>query len=265
MAEAMRDAVVAGRKAFLAGRIPRKLYARRLPRSRVSSSSGVPVPALSPCRASPRDRPPGDRRRRLWWRAALTGVGARPGPARSRCSFRRRRSAGGPSPTWRARCAPHDRRAGARLFVNDRVDVALAWEADGVHLAGFACRPPKRARSAPGSFSASRPTRRPTSRGGRAGADRDPRPHPRTPSKLGYGPPLGFDAFAEGARLDFPLLALGISTHPTSPSSSPPARTASPASVPVMAAAEPRRAVKGLYPEFSQGLATSFVRPPYRT
>jgi thiazole synthase len=27
MAEAMRDAVVAGRKAFLAGRIPRKLYA----------------------------------------------------------------------------------------------------------------------------------------------------------------------------------------------------------------------------------------------
>jgi thiazole synthase len=27
MAEAMRDAVVAGRKAFRAGRIPRKLYA----------------------------------------------------------------------------------------------------------------------------------------------------------------------------------------------------------------------------------------------
>jgi thiazole synthase len=27
MAEAMRDAVVAGRKAFLAGRMPKKLYA----------------------------------------------------------------------------------------------------------------------------------------------------------------------------------------------------------------------------------------------
>lgn len=29
---------------------------------------------------------------------------------------------------------PHARRAGARLFVNDRVDVALAVEVDGVHL-----------------------------------------------------------------------------------------------------------------------------------
>ena len=34
MAEAMRDAVIAGRKAFRAGRIPRKLYATRVVSSR---------------------------------------------------------------------------------------------------------------------------------------------------------------------------------------------------------------------------------------
>ena len=41
---------------------------------------------------------------------------------------------------------PHSRRTGGLLFVNDRVDVALAAEVDGVHLGGGSL-PPERARA----------------------------------------------------------------------------------------------------------------------
>ena len=86
-----------------------------------------------------------------------------------------------------------------------------------------------------------------------------------TPSKRAYGPPLGFDALAEGARLDFPLLALGGLDAPDVPELLATGAHGVACIRPVMAAADPARAVKGLCQALSQGLATSSVRPPYRT
>lgn len=89
---------------------------------------------------------------------------------------------------------------GARLFVNDRVDVALAAGADGIHLGGGALDLSDVTAIAPGLEVA-------VSTHSHAEADRfgaDPRvsflvfgPVFETPSKRPYGPPLGLPALGE--------------------------------------------------------------------
>jgi thiamine-phosphate pyrophosphorylase len=100
--------------------------------------------------------------------------------------------------------------AGVGFFVNDRIDVALAVGADGVHLGGTSLSPAEaralgpalaigvsahglaevRAAASVATFAVFGPLR-------------------DTPSKRAYGPPVGAAALAEAARLGLPLLAIG--------------------------------------------------------
>ncbi|HEY2389377.1 MAG TPA: thiamine phosphate synthase [Candidatus Binatia bacterium] len=94
------------------------------------------------------------------------------------------------------------RRHGARLLVNDRLDVARAAEADGAHLpaASFALGDARRllARGALVGRSTHAPDE--ASAAGRDGADYVVLgPIFATPSKAGYGAPLGLTAVAAAA------------------------------------------------------------------
>jgi thiamine-phosphate pyrophosphorylase len=100
--------------------------------------------------------------------------------------------------------------AGVRLYVNDRIDVALAVGADGVHLGGASLSPAEARSLGPTLEVAVSAHRLADVRAAAAEATfavfgplRD------TPSKRAYGPPVGVAAFAEAARLDLPLLAIG--------------------------------------------------------
>ena len=98
------------------------------------------------------------------------------------------------------------------LLVNDRLDVALAAGADGVHLPAAGI-PPAAARGLLGPralvgvscHSAADVVR--ARDGGASFATFGPIHD--TPSKRGYGPPLGVGALREAARLGLPLVALG--------------------------------------------------------
>ncbi|UCD35070.1 MAG: thiamine phosphate synthase [Nitrospiraceae bacterium] len=102
---------------------------------------------------------------------------------------------------------------GARLFINDRFDIALAVGADGVHLTQKSI-PAGAVRAAAGrklligvsthSISEARAAER-------GGADFITfGPVYRTPSKLGYGPPAGLDALRRAAgRISIPVFAVG--------------------------------------------------------
>jgi thiamine-phosphate pyrophosphorylase len=102
--------------------------------------------------------------------------------------------------------------AGAALYVNDRIDVALAVGADGVHLGGRSLSPADVARVAPGLGVA-------VSAHGRAdvvAAAGSPNvrfavfgPVFETPSKRGFGPPLGLEALRAATDAGLPLLAIG--------------------------------------------------------
>lgn len=102
---------------------------------------------------------------------------------------------------------------GARLLVNDRVDVALAVGADGVHLGGQS-RPTEVVRRQVGEgmlIGVSTHSREEVRAAGVQGADFVTfGPVYATPSKAVYGAPLGLNALAE-ACLDSPLpvFALG--------------------------------------------------------
>ena len=104
------------------------------------------------------------------------------------------------------------RARGQRLLVNDRLDVALAAGADGVHLPAAGV-PPADARRllGPGALvgvschSAADVAR--ARDGGASYAFLSPIFD--TPSKRAYGPPLGLEALREAARLGLPLVALG--------------------------------------------------------
>ncbi len=103
------------------------------------------------------------------------------------------------------------RAAGQLFVVNDRLDVALASGADGVHLP-VAAVPPAEARRLLGaalvgvSCHSADEVRR--ARGG--GADYATfGPVFDTPSKRAYGPPVGVAALADAASLGLPLVALG--------------------------------------------------------
>jgi len=105
-------------------------------------------------------------------------------------------------------------RAGVALYVNDRVDVALAAGADGVHLGAGALPFTEVARLAPklalatsvhsaAELEAARAAAGPGLAFAVCGPVRD------TPSKRQYGPPIGFDGLSKAARLGVPVLALG--------------------------------------------------------
>jgi len=99
---------------------------------------------------------------------------------------------------------------GAALYVNDRVDVALAAEADGVHLAGTSLSP-EDARAVAPDLRVAISTHAPS--------DLDPAgglvdfavfgPVRDTPSKRIYGPPLGLPGLRVAAGKRVPLLAIG--------------------------------------------------------
>ena len=166
--------------------------------------------------------------------------------------------------------------AGVRLFINDRIDVALAVGADGVHLGGTSLAPAEVRALAPMLAPA-------VSTHGAAdvrAAVGDPArvafavfgPIRDTPSKRAYGPPLGFGALAEAARLALPvlpLLALGGLDAEDVPQVLAAGAHGVACIRPVMAATDPEAAVRmlcrALARDLSRPLATSSVSPPYRT
>jgi thiamine-phosphate pyrophosphorylase len=105
------------------------------------------------------------------------------------------------------------RRHAALLLVNDRVDVALAVEADGAHLAGTSM-PPEDVRPLLGPdrwIGASAHSLAQAKEAEDGGADFVVfGPVFETPSKAPYGPPVGLEAFEEAKRpLTIPVLAIG--------------------------------------------------------
>lgn len=155
--------------------------------------------------------------------------------------------------------------AGVRLFINDRIDVALAVGADGVHLGGTSLAPAEARAIAPTLAVAVSmhgvADVRAFQKGGAGAAFAVFGPIRDTPSKRAYGPPLGFGALAEAARLDLPLLALGGLDAPDVPEVLAAGARGVACIRPVMAAIDPAAAVRAL----CQALATSSVRAPYRT
>jgi len=104
------------------------------------------------------------------------------------------------------------RAAGQLLLVNDRIDVALAAGADGVHLPSAGV-PPADARRLLGParlVGVSCHARDDVRQALEGGADYATfGPIFDTPSKRAYGSPVGLEALGEAARLGLPLVALG--------------------------------------------------------
>jgi thiamine-phosphate pyrophosphorylase len=101
--------------------------------------------------------------------------------------------------------------AGQLLLVNDRLDVALAAGADGVHLpsAGVPAADARRLLG-PRLVGVSCHSLEDVRRARDAGADYATfGPIFDTPSKRAFGPPRGLAALAEAAELGLPLVALG--------------------------------------------------------
>ena len=152
--------------------------------------------------------------------------------------------------------------ASVRLFINDRIDVALAVGADGVHLGGTSLAPSEARAISPAlavavSTHGIADVRAAIGKAAFAvfGPIRD------SPSKRLYGPPLGTAALAEAARLELPLLALGGVAARDVPEVVAAGAQGVACIRPVMAATDPATAVRAL----CQALATSSVSAPYRT
>jgi thiamine-phosphate pyrophosphorylase len=104
------------------------------------------------------------------------------------------------------------RAAGQRLLVNDRLDVALAAGADGVHLPSAGVSPGEARRflgpaALVGVSCHSVEDVRRARDGGASYATFGP-VHD-TPSKRPFGPPVGIEALRDASRLGLPLVALG--------------------------------------------------------
>jgi len=103
--------------------------------------------------------------------------------------------------------------AGTRVVVNDRVDVALATGADGVHLAGHSMPVQVVRRFVSSAFliGVSCHSLEEAMAAESGGADYLVLgPVFETPSKLGYGPPLGLEKLRNvTSRIRIPVLALG--------------------------------------------------------
>lgn len=103
------------------------------------------------------------------------------------------------------------RAAGAALLISDRIDVALACDADGVHLPGHSFSVAEaRALLGPERLIGVS-AHSPAELAGAAGADFAVfGPLHDTPSKRAFGPPLGLDALrAARAATALPLFAIG--------------------------------------------------------
>ena len=105
------------------------------------------------------------------------------------------------------------KRYGAKLFINDRVDIALAVDADGVHL-GHTGLPPQAARKAAGEgllIGVSAHSIEQAKKAEQDGADfMTLGPVYETPSKLRYGRPLGADILKMAKDIiSIPVFAIG--------------------------------------------------------
>jgi thiamine-phosphate pyrophosphorylase len=139
--------------------------------------------------------------------------------------------------------------AGVALYVNDRVDVALAIGADGVHLPGRGLPPDEVVRLAPSlAIAVSTHSRADVAAAARAPGVRFAVFGPvfDTPAKRAFGPPVGLPALQAAAELGLPLLALGG----VSPETAAACRAAGAVGVAViravLSAPEPARAVGAL-------------------
>ncbi|HEY6475291.1 MAG TPA: thiamine phosphate synthase [Polyangia bacterium] len=103
--------------------------------------------------------------------------------------------------------------AGVGLYVNDRIDVALAVRADGVHLGGTSLSPAEAQAIAPGLAIGVSAHRSADLRAAAPASFAVFGPIRDTPSKRPYGSPLGLGPLLEAARLPLPLplplLAIG--------------------------------------------------------
>jgi thiamine-phosphate pyrophosphorylase len=101
----------------------------------------------------------------------------------------------------------------AKLFINDRFDIALAVGADGVHMTQTSI-PVSRVRETVGKrllIGASIHSLKEAKEAERGGADFITfGPVFKTPSKLKYGKPLGIDALKQaGRKINIPVFAIG--------------------------------------------------------
>jgi thiamine-phosphate pyrophosphorylase len=122
-----------------------------------------------------------------------------------------------------SRAAALTRGTPTRLLVNDRADIARAAAADGVHLAARSLEASIVRRAFGPDFLIGVSTH--TLAEARAARDQGADfavfgPVFDTPSKRGYGPPVGLEALREAARqlAPFPLVALGGVTGDNAPS-----------------------------------------------
>ena len=109
---------------------------------------------------------------------------------------------------------------GQRLLVNDRLDVALAAGADGVHLpaAGVPVADARRLLGPGALVGVSCHSATDVARALAGGASFATfSPIYDTPSKRPYGPPVGLSALREAAKLGLPLVALGGVTAARAP------------------------------------------------
>ncbi|HUI24903.1 MAG TPA: thiamine phosphate synthase [Candidatus Kryptonia bacterium] len=111
------------------------------------------------------------------------------------------------------RLLPVCRQHGARLLINDRIDVALAAGADGVHLpaTSFACRDARRLVGRNLLIGVSTHSIADIEAAAEAGADFVVLgPIYATPSKAAFGAPLGAEMLAAASRrAALPVLAIG--------------------------------------------------------
>lgn len=125
--------------------------------------------------------------------------------------LRDRRAAGGALFAAASGLRELTRTAGALLLVNDRIDVALAGNADGVHLPGASFPIPVARRLLGPERWIGRSTHSPAEATAAAEAGADYvvlGPIFATPSKAGLGTPLGIAAIA-ATRPSVPLIAIG--------------------------------------------------------
>ena len=104
-------------------------------------------------------------------------------------------------------------RYGARLLINDRIDIAIAVDADGVHLPASSFNPidARRLVGRDKILGVSAHSEEDVVRAEREGADFVTfSPIYNTPSKAGYGEPQGLDRLEEVCRkVNIPVYALG--------------------------------------------------------
>ena len=145
--------------------------------------------------------------------AALRGIGGGVAPAQVAVQLREKDLSGRALTELARALRAVTAAAGVALYVNDRVDVALAVGADGVHLGGESL-PVATAAAIAGGLALSIGVS--VHAAAEVAALRAERiafallgPIHDTPSKRRYGPPLGLTAVTDAARTGIPIVAVG--------------------------------------------------------